>query len=306
MRKYVLYLSFLSILLFSCRHDSPEEITPALHAIQFRVRLSPEILPFQTRSMPENSIPEPTVENESTENELYNTLEYALYKPGDTIPLRKIEQQTGEEDFGSFLYDSLEAGSYTACFLAYSSPKVFLEGNNAFRFDQMGDAFFLKKAIEVDGKEDQTIDITLQRIVSRVEFAAIDDVPPSVSRFTINVSPVYNRFHLLDGPSAAEPATLFSHLFTPEEKKKGVKNIHAFFTFVPNGETIHQVELAALTTTGDTVHYRKVEAVPIAANKLIRYTGTLYTPGTTENTFEISIEDGGAWADTTHIILPEE
>lgn len=303
---FVLF-SFLLLSHSSCHSDSTEAIeSPKFHSVLYHIQLDPEVLPIDyTKAMPVNPIPEPTAKSEPSETGLYNTLEYILYKYGDPKPIRKIQQHIDDEDFGSFVYDSLEAGSYTACFIAHSSPDVSFN-DNTFLFNTMGDIFFIRQPFEVDGKEDKTVDIVLKRIVSRVEFVAIDDVPERVTHFTMNILPIYNQIHLLDGiVNELSAPTLFAYSFTEEEKQKGVKNKHLFYTFVPAETTIRQIELTSYSATEDTVRYRKVENIPIGINKLIRYTGTLYTPGTSDLTFDLSIQDGGAWEDTTNIVLPK-
>lgn len=194
---------------------------------------------------------------------------------------------------------------YTVCFLAHSSSGGTLE-DNIFTFPDLGDIFFVQEDFEVGAEEDSTLSILLHRIVSKVEFVAKDDVPEAVTDFTIEASAVFDRLDLLTGTIIKEGAPqTFTHHFTAEERSPGVKNMHSFFTFVPEETQIGQIVLTALTETKEVVRSRVIQSVPIEENRIIRYAGVLYTPGFSDYTFDLSIYNEGVWSDPKEIELPD-
>lgn len=83
------------------------EIVKNLFPVQFSVQLQKEVLPFSsTRSMPPNTVPEPTVpdgDNPDKElKELCSAIEYLVYKDGDQPELVKHRtyHADAEPDFG--------------------------------------------------------------------------------------------------------------------------------------------------------------------------------------------------------------
>lgn len=298
MKNYV----FFALLLLGMSCAKKDDVEPEkLQNIQFRLELSPEILPFSPlRAIPSGGPTDPRV---SGEHALFNRLEYLLYRDNDPTPIKRETFKPSDEDFGHYVYDKFKKGTYTACFMAHSAGEVTLNNNN-ITFSTLEDMFYRRITFVVDGKADITKDVLLERIVSRVEFVATDNVPEEVARLILKVRQVYNTFNIYTGVTSKEHTQLTKEqVFTPQEKQAGKKNKHQFYTLVPEGSTIDECHLLSLSNGGDTIRLRSVKDIPIAMNRLIRYKGVLYSPDTPEGTFEISVHDNGAWADSTEIVL---
>ena len=293
----------------ACSHHTVDPIQEEPVEVRFTMSLEAEILPFhpRTKSFPSAQFPDPSVRSDETEGETetipYKYMEYVVFAEGETEPVHSNKLDSNTEDFGIYVYDKLLPGKYHVCFIAHSSESITLT-DDVCTFPEVGDTFFATEPIEVKPGQDITLGIVLHRIVSRVEFVAKDDVPAEVTNFRIVATDIYNQFNVLTGEADATGLTkTITHTFTPEEKATGVKNSHAFYTLVPTDTKIDQVKLTALSNA-ETIKQREIPEVPIQKNRIIRYTGTLYTPGIQDATFELDIYQDGQWEES-EIELPE-
>lgn len=298
----------IALLTVSCSpsiQDTPKPVNT--YKLQLKISLSKDILSFsQTKSFPEEEIPYEPGE-EGTSSDLFNRIEYVVYKKEFKELIHHIQYKKEESEdpneFGVLLYDELEIGSYSICLLAHSSDTVSYK-NGSFIFQRPTDTFFSQKDITISGTDDYCDDLTLKRVVSKVEFRATDNVPEKVSGLQMNISPQYSTFNMIKGEASTEGNPYSElHTFTATEKIAGVKNKHSFYTFVPSLTSIAKAQLNVLDTNGNIVHSHEIENIPIEQNKIIRYTGKLYSPKTSDNTLGLIIENNGVWADTTHIKL---
>ena len=294
------------------------EIVKNLFPVQFSVQLQKEVLPFSpTRSMPPNTVPEPTIPDESdpdkdhSDKELEDfcsTIEYLVYDNNDlTEPVKHhIYNVETESDF-SIVYDTLPAGNYQVCFLAYQAGKTSFT-DNTFSFDKLSDTFYSTKRFEVKEGEETNMDVALERIVSRIEFRAIDPVPDDIKQFVISVKDHPTQLNILtkEGlPSSKEQN--FTYNFDTKDKGE-TGNTHSFYTFVAPGDKKISVTLTSTDIGGQVMRRRIVSDILPIANKVIRYTGILYTPpkpDESENTFNLIIDNNGEWSEPEEKELPE-
>jgi hypothetical protein len=185
--------------------DLQEELSP----IQFTIDLQKEVLPFPvTKSIPELNIPEPIPQNPDAEEDpstpdidpdnLYNRIDYIVYQSGKPDILVKHKQFTPQDPDFTIIYDSLPSGNYHICFLAHSDKNISVSGQTAL-FSKVSDTFHLFLTQEVQAGERIIKDITLQRIVGKIEFISADAVPKALKSFTINVSNYQNKIDLTTG-----------------------------------------------------------------------------------------------------------
>lgn len=294
------------------------EIVKNLFPVQFSVQLQKEVLPFSpTRSMPPNTVPEPTIPDENdpdkdhSDKELEDfcsTIEYLVYDNNDlTEPVKHhIYNVETESDF-SIVYDTLPAGNYQVYFLAYQAGKTSFT-DNTFSFDKLSDTFYSTKRFEVKEGEETNMDVALERIVSRIEFRAIDPVPDNIKQFDISVKDYPTQLNILtkEGlPSSKEQN--FTYNFDTKDKGETEKT-HSFYTFVAPGDKKISVTLTSTDIGGQVMRRRIVSDILPIANKVIRYTGILYTPpkpDESENTFNLIIDNNGEWSEPVEKELPE-
>lgn len=310
MKQYVLYAAVCLSLLAACSDSNSERIEPTkrLYPVQFSVQLDKEILPFSsTRSMPETNVAEPTAA-EPELSDLCSVIEYIVYDSDDTsTPVKRRTYNTNAEDFG-IVYDTLPEGSYKACFLAHQAEDVAFT-DNIFSFDEMTDTFYDAASFTI-GEDDENIskDITMERIVCRIEFRASDAVPDDVKRFDISVTNHASDLNILSREGIASATEKkFSYNFVDTDTGETGKT-HSFLTFAPPAGTKLSAVIASVGADEEVLRSWTIGDISPISDKIIRYTGTLYTPpgpNEAENTFSISIGSGSDWSEEEEIELTE-
>ncbi len=274
----------------------------ASYPIQFHIDFQEETLPFPpTKSMPAQTIPEPEAYESPATGGACNRLEYVVYRSGETVPLKNRHYTETDPDFG-IVYDSLPEGNYRIAFLAHSSPHPDLSEENVFSFDSISDTFFFLKEIEIHAGDEISPDIALERVVSRVEFVAKDDVPAHLGQFDVKVARYPDRFSLFTQQGIVAPDTVsLSRIYAGNEA--GRKNtVHFFYCFIPPKEEKMGVRLEARNTEKEVYYARNLEISPLL-NKIIRYTGRLYTVPFSDDSFVPEINE--VWDGTIENELPD-
>ena len=307
-------LLLMSILCSCSQSESHDDIlsTPRYN-VSFHLKSAFEVQPLSSnRAIPSGvpNEPEPGVktdEPQSPNEPFFNRIEYVLYNAinGELIKNILFVENDTEDDFGTYLYDKLEEGEYIVAILAHSIESASF-AENKVGGDDVGDAFYSSARFEVKANDQEnSIELTLGRVVSRVEFVATDNAPPTTTNFTMEVSGRYNSFEMQEGNTTQLTALTQSY---PLEA--GGKASYAFYTFVPltgiDGDTcrIESIQLKTLGTNGEIIHNISVQNVPIIRNKVIRYTGKLYTKKKFSETLELEIENYGEWDEEIEKELP--
>ena len=304
--------SCLALFAFCACGDTEITITPEEQEESFKVcfsfSLETEVKPFlYSRSIPEGTPGDPESVGDTSP---YTVIDYFVFKEGTAEPLKHVRYKESDEsndDFGVFLYDELEEGTYRFCFLAHSDESAEV-GGSSVTFADLEDAFYSEKSLKVDvATNESTVDIVLKRSVARIEFIATDVIPSVAKDFTATVTGLYQTFDLKAGqPSATTVERSVQHTFTAEEYGTGVGNKYQFYTFVPQDVTT--IASAHLVTAGNSVALLReynLTDLPVFINRATCYRGKLYTPQTFDETFALEIEAGGSWDTDYEVTLPE-
>ena len=315
MRKKVFFALACVLYLTDCDSSSPEEVIPQtkFFPVQFSIQMEKEILSFPTtRSMPDNVIPEPTVskagENDAELNELCSTIEYVVFKDEEIPTLIKHKHLTYDPtdldaDF-SCIYDSLPQGDYKFYFLAHNSKNAVLSGST-FSFDSISDTFHEMLSLHIGVAEIINKDISLQRIVSRIEFMATDSVSDILKQFDMEIDGISNQLDITTGQGIKTPdKQILSYTFKNEEIGE-VNKVHSFYTFIPPTDNKIAVHLSAIAKNDEPIRERQIDNIIPEKNKIIRYKGRLYSRSESDDTFQISIYNNGEWEETTDVELPD-
>ncbi len=315
MRKKVFFALACVLYLTDCDSSSPEEVIPQtkFFPVQFSIQMEKEILSFPTtRSMPDNVIPEPTVskagENDAELNELCSTIEYVVFKDEEIPTLIKHKHLTYDPtdldaDF-SCIYDSLPQGDYKFYFLAHNSKNAVLSGST-FSFDSISDTFHEMLSLHIGVAEIINKDISLQRIVSRIEFMATDSVSDILKQFDMEIDGISNQLDIATGQGIKKPdKQILSYTFKNEEIGE-VNKVHSFYTFIPPTDNKIAVHLSAIAKNDEPIRERQIDNIIPEKNKIIRYKGRLYSRSESDDTFQISIYNNGEWEEITDVELPD-
>lgn len=293
-------------LFFSCTEKEEVTSEPRLYSISLELKKDVEVLPFpRTKSIPTNRPSDPQSTEEQENALLFSQLEYVVYhKESGAIVKSQSFTEDNSDDFGVYVYDELEAGTYMIALLGHSATEITLSGNQAV-FTEVTDSFYAIKEVTVGPEsENEPIEAVLKRIVASVEFVGTKTIPDNASGFVLEIEEQYNTTNLKN--SATTCRTLkkeypLSGGVSPEEAP-----VYSFFTFVPEplqGDTsfLSGVRLTTLDVNKDTLHSISLRSVPVMKNRITRYTGSLYSPKTNSNTLELEVEDYGHWKDTIHV-----
>ncbi|WP_297907532.1 FimB/Mfa2 family fimbrial subunit [uncultured Parabacteroides sp.] len=274
--------------------------------VQFTIDLQKEVLPFpETKSIPKLDIPEPIPQNPDTEEDpsgpdidpenLYNRIDYIVYQSGSPDILVKHKQFTPQDPDFTIVYDSLPSGNYRICFLAHSDKDISVSGQTAL-FNKVSDTFHLFLSQKVQAGESVIKNITLQRIVGKIEFISTDTIPKDLKSFTMNISGYQNKVDLTTGNGISQN-TPYTQSYTFKDSDTGRAKIpHSFFTFIPTPESSLKVRLTAKNRIDEITRERDINDIFPLANHIIRYTGILYTPRESDDTFTLDILNDGKWS----------
>lgn len=309
MKKNVL-LALASLFCLSCCGRSEKEVSPSseqVFPLQFSIRMEAEILPFRaTKGIPPLDIPEPTPKNpdeeepstppEENTDELYTYIDYLVFQADKPNSLVKRKRYTPDDaDFG-IVYDSLPAGEYQLCFLAHSDKDISITGQTA-TFHKVSDTFLAFLSQSVQSGEGLVQDIDLNRIVSRVEFVASDAVPENLKSLDMQINGFQNKINLCTGQGISEntPAAQ-TYTFLPEDIGK-TRLSYSFYTFIPADNQPLSVRLSAYDKEEKPLREREIGDITPIRNRVVRYTGKLYTPSGEDDTFTLQISNDGKWDD---------
>ena len=267
---------------------------------------------FPTRSIPNNVIPEPTVskagESDAELNEICSTIEYVVFKNEDTPALIKHKQFTYDPtdldaDF-SCIYDRFATRRLQILLFSPQFKKRCIIRFN-FSFDSISDTFYEMISLNIDVAEITNKDVSLQRIVSRIEFMATDSVSDILKQFDMEIDGISNQLDIATGQGIKNPdKQILSYTFKNNEIGE-VNKVHSFYTFIPPTDNKIAVRLSAIAKNDEPIRERQIDNIIPEKNKIIRYKGRLYSRSESDDTFQISIYNNGKWEETTDIELPD-
>lgn len=310
-------ITLCCILVLSCSKetDAPGSLnTGKWTTIRFQVNLDREVLPFTpTKAMPTLDITEPTAASNNDPgttpeepdnpdpsspgtNEYFKYLDYIVYKEGEETPLKTTRFDLESEESNGIeanVVDSLLPGRYHICFLAHSDIDATID-DKAAGFQRVTDTFHhYSEVLEINEGMIVEKEFMLKRIVSRIEFVSTDKVDENLADFTIQVENYPYQIDLTTGIGQSSDSSYKQTDTFTEEQRGQAKQTHSFLTFIPDtGESL-EVSLTAKEEEGNITRFRDNIEVNPERNRVIRYTGVLYTPKVSDDQFTISIET--AW-----------
>lgn len=306
-KDYLLLLLLIGFLFLSCSNVDEMKTNGKRYTVRLELEKDFDLRPFpSTRSIPQDRPGTPLPEEESISSFLFSRIEYVVYdKESGALVKSKSFTETNSDDFGKYIYDELEAGTYTLVLLAHGTTAVEQSGNE-IRFSEVTDSFYAIKEVEVSpNSENLSVAMLLKRVVGRIEFAETKPAPENAAEFIIQIDEQYNALNLKTGV-ATQPRTVKKEYRLLRGEEAGNAALYHFYTFLPEpaqGDTVFlsEVKLITLDARADTLHTVRLTSVPVVKNRITRYTGSLYAPPVFNNAFKLEIEDYGHWADTIHV-----
>lgn len=210
-------------------------------------------------------------------------LNFAMYDAGG-VRVKQINQKSGDKGFGAVSFE-LEEGSYQLVVLAHSSdgnPTMTnlakIQFTNATKYS---DTFLYYANVEV-GDEPQTLDITLNRIVSLCRFVVNDPIPEGVAKLQFYYTGGSGAFSAMTGLGVVDSKQTMTFDVVPGT----TGSAYDLYTFLHHTDDQVDLVVTALGADGNKMYERSFE-VPMEQRKITRMTGNFFTD-------EASVESHGA------------
>ena len=210
-------------------------------------------------------------------------LNFAMYDAGG-VRVKQINQKSGDKGFGAVSFE-LEEGSYQLVVLAHSSdgnPTMTnlakIQFTNATKYS---DTFLYYANVEV-GDEPQTLDITLNRIVSLCRFVVNDPIPEGVAKLQFYYTGGSGAFSAMTGLGVVDSKQTMTFDVVPGT----TGTVYDLYTFLHHTDGQVDLVVTALGADGNKMYERSFE-VPMEQRKITRMTGNFFTD-------EASVESHGA------------
>ena len=210
-------------------------------------------------------------------------LNFAMYDAGG-VRVKQINQKSGDKGFGAVSFE-LEEGSYQLVVLAHSSdgnPTMTnlakIQFTNATKYS---DTFLYYANVEV-GDEPQTLNITLNRIVSLCRFVVNDPIPEGVAKLQFYYTGGSGAFSAMTGLGVVDSKQTMTFDVVPGT----TGTVYDLYTFLHHTDDQVDLVVTALGADGNKMYERSFE-VPMEQRKITRMTGNFFTD-------EASVESHGA------------
>ena len=210
-------------------------------------------------------------------------LNFVMYDAGG-VRVKQINQKSGDKGFGAVSFE-LEEGSYQLVVLAHSSdgnPTMTnlakIQFTNATKYS---DTFLYYANVEV-GDEPQTLDITLNRIVSLCRFVVNDPIPEGVAKLQFYYTGGSGAFSAMTGLGVVDSKQTMTFDVVPGT----TGTVYDLYTFLHHTDDQVDLVVTALGADGNKMYERSFE-VPMEQRKITRMTGNFFTD-------EASVESHGA------------
>lgn len=210
-------------------------------------------------------------------------LNFVMYDAGG-VRVKQINQKSGDKGFGAVSFE-LEEGSYQLVVLAHSSdgnPTMTnlakIQFTNATKYS---DTFLYYANVEV-GDEPQTLNITLNRIVSLCRFVVNDPIPEGVAKLQFYYTGGSGAFSAMTGLGVVDSKQTMTFDVVPGT----TGSAYDLYTFLHHTDDQIDLVVTALGADGNKMYERSFE-VPMEQRKITRMTGDFFTD-------EASVESHGA------------
>ena len=214
-----------------------------------------------------------------TIGDYYQKLNVMLFNEDGTRYFEKVRTQyAADENFGQMSL-ALPAGEYTVVAVGHSSVKsATIKSPEMVLFtasdgEKLTDTFCYCGNVTV-GKEPEQHTLTMSRVTAMVRFQFTDDeVPASLASV---------KFDYTGGSANFNPLTSEGTTKSTQSENRTVSgnDVYQVFTFpyMATSGTL-KMTVTALTSTGDVIKKKTIDAVPVTRNRITTYSGPLFTDG---------------------------
>ncbi len=210
-------------------------------------------------------------------------LNFAIYD-AEGVRVKQINQKVSDSGFGTVSFE-LEEGSYQLVVLAHSSDSnptmtnpAKIQFTNATKYS---DTFLYYADVEVDD-EPQTLNITLNRIVSLCRFVVNDPIPEGVTKMQFYYTGGSGAFSAMTGLGVVNSKQQMTFDVVPGT----IRAAFDLYTFLHQPADQIDLVATALGADGNKMYEWSFE-VPMEQRKITRMSGDFFTA-------DASVESHGA------------
>lgn len=302
MTRKFLFVATLSTLFFACtkiddKEDNGSDVRGNTRNLPFKVSVAnfiqrvEELAVLNAKSISPGA---PATKDSTLADKVSDIYFFVFATNGDVV--KYTHQRSGTGGFGDFS-DSLPVGTYTVA-VAASSDTLRISNNgqyssfmsilnpNLTSIKAFPDIFYKKSSFVVDSTQSSVINLSLDRVVGRLE-VNITDAPAISPDSLVDVHIKFENtsFNLLQGTSQASG---FPYYFPINRKSQ-----HIFDDFILNTNSKFTVTINYPDRNSNARLSKVIENITVSKNKNTILTGKLYltppAPGYSESGFGIEV-----------------
>ena len=194
-----------------------------------------------------------------------------------------LHQTSGDADFGSLSVTLNKTKTYTIYAIGHKADGATLsDGVISFTNDKVTHAMFYTTTFTPS--ETTSLSCLMQRIVSQFSFSTTDQVPANVTKMSLTVNDVYDRWNVSTGATHSLNRTSTFENFSKKADGTVTFNI---FSIVTDAQTTHDITVTAYDAQDNIVQQRTFTAVPLRNGYKTSYRGIYFTDTPTAATFTV-------------------
>ena len=201
----------------------------------------------------------------------------------DGTTTQDIHQTSSDADFGSLSVTLNKTKTYTIYAIGHKADGATLsDGVISFTNDKVTHAMFYTTTFTPS--ETTSLSCLMQRIVSQFSFSTTDQVPANVTKMSLTVNDVYDRWNVSTGATHSLNRTSTFENFSKKADGTVTFNI---FSIVTDAQTTHDITVTAYDAQDNIVQTRTFTAVPLRNGYKTSYRGIYFTDTPTAATFTV-------------------
>ena len=205
-----------------------------------------------------------------------------IYESGSEVA--DIHQTSSDADFGSLSVTLNKTKTYTIYAIGHKADGATLsDGVISFTNDKVTHAMFYTTTFTPS--ETTSLSCLMTRIVSQFSFSTTDQVPANVTKMTLTVNDVFDRWNVSTGATHSLNRTSTFENFSKKADGTVTFNI---FSIVTDAQTTHDITVTAYDAQDNIVQQRTFTAVPLRNGYKTSYRGVYFTDTPTAANFIVN------------------
>ena len=191
----------------------------------------------------------------------------------DGTTTQDIHQTSSDAGFGTLSVTLNKTKTYTIYAIGHKADGATLaDGVISFTNDKVSHSMFYTTTFTPS--ETTSLSCLMQRIVSQFSFSTTDQVPDNVTKMTLTVNDVYDRWNVSTGATHSLNRTSTFENFSKKADGTVTFNI---FSIVTDAQTTHDITVTAYDSEDNIVQQRTFTDVPLRNGYKTSYKGIYFT-----------------------------